>query len=195
MADVDCIRTFFRIHYFTSRRRLVHHQPSSPSCRRSRSRGRQDRRSRRRLVPAGLCHHPSLFLKVHHHKISQCSPNKDGGRRLYTDLLPHTLPHQSPPSRSSPAVAAVLSPVSSSSSGPPVSSPSRPHRTLSPSAAFPRSPPSQNFINVRQTKMADVDCIQTYFRIHYPTGRRRFVRHQLSSPSCRRSRSRYSIDT
>ena len=83
------------------------------------------------LVPAGLCRHPpfssrshhlfNVFVKVRHRKISQCSPIKDGGRRLYTDLRPHTLPHQSPPSRSSPAVAAVLSPVSSP--GPPVSSP------------------------------------------------------------------------
>ena len=63
----------------------------------------------------------NVFLNVNYRKISQCSPNKDGGRRLHTDLLPHTLPHRSPPSRSSPAVVAVLSPVSFP--GPPVSSP------------------------------------------------------------------------
>ena len=54
MADVDYIRTFFRIHYPTCRRRLVRHQPSSPSCRRSRSRGRHSRsrsRPRRTLSP------------------------------------------------------------------------------------------------------------------------------------------------
>ena len=67
-------------------------------------------------------HH--LFNVFRHRKISQCSPNKDGGRRLYTDLRPHTLPHRSLPSRSSPAVAAVLSPVSfPGPPGPPVSSP------------------------------------------------------------------------
>ena len=54
----------------------------------------------------------NVILKVRHRKIPQCSPNKDGRRRLYTDLLPHTLPHRSPQSRSSPAVVAVLSPVS-----------------------------------------------------------------------------------
>ena len=83
------------------------------------------------IVPTRLCRHPpfssrphhllNVFLKVHHCKISQYSTNKDGGRRLYTDLRPHTLPHRSPQSHSSPAVAAVLSPVSSP--GLPVSSP------------------------------------------------------------------------
>ena len=61
MADVDCIRIFFCIHYPTGRRRIVRHQPSSPSCRRSRFRGRRDRRSHRRLVSAGLCRHPPLL--------------------------------------------------------------------------------------------------------------------------------------
>ena len=63
----------------------------------------------------------NVFLKVRHRRISQCSPNKDGERRLYMDLRPNTLPHRLQPCRSSPAVAAVLSPVSSP--GPPVSSP------------------------------------------------------------------------
>ena len=40
---------------------------------------------------------------------------------MYMDLLSHTLHHRSPPSRSSPDVVAVLSPVSFP--GPPVSSP------------------------------------------------------------------------
>ena len=53
MADVDCIRTYVRIHYPTGRRRLVRHQPSPPSCRQPRLRDRQDRRShpRRTLSP------------------------------------------------------------------------------------------------------------------------------------------------
>ena len=51
-----------------------------------------------------------------------------------------------------------------SSLGPPVSSPSRPRRTLSPSAAFLVVPTITN-----------VDCIRTFVRIHYPTGRRRLV--------------------
>ena len=46
MADVDCIRIFVRIHYPTGRRRLIRHQPSPPSCHRSRPRDRRDRRSR-----------------------------------------------------------------------------------------------------------------------------------------------------
>ena len=45
VADVDCIRTFVLIHYPTGRHRLVCHQPSPPSCRRSRPR---DCRSRPR---------------------------------------------------------------------------------------------------------------------------------------------------
>ena len=53
-----------------------------------------------------------VSLKVCHRKISQCSPNKNGGRRFYTALLPHTLPHWSPPSRLSLAIVAVLSPIS-----------------------------------------------------------------------------------
>ena len=36
--------------------------------------------------------------------------------------------------------------------------------------------------------MADVDCIRTFGRILYPTGRRRLVCHQPSPPSCRWSR-------
>ena len=73
------------------------------TSRRSRSRPR-DLRSRHRLVPrrtlspsaACLFVQPSLqlFLKVRHRIILQCSPNKDGGRRLYTDLRLHTLPHR-----------------------------------------------------------------------------------------------------
>ena len=102
-----------------------------------------------RLFSSRPHHLFNVFLKVRHRKIAQCSPNKDGVRRLYTDLRPHTLPHRSPPSRSSPDVAAILSPVSSP--GPPVSSPSnsvatrrfssRPHHLFN---VF-QSPPSQNF--------------------------------------------------
>ena len=99
---------------------------------------------------------------------------------MYTDLRPHTLPNRSPPSRSSSAVVAILSPVSSPGPpGPPISSPpdsvttrrfsSRPHHLFN---------------------MADVDCIRTFVRIHYPAGRRRFVCHQPSPPSCRWSRPR-----
>ena len=103
----------------------------------------------------------NVFLKVRHRKSSQCSPNKDGGRRLYTDLRPHTLPHRSPPSHSSPAVAADLSPVSSS--GPPVSSlpdsvatrrfSSRPHHLFNIFLKIRL----RKIRNARQTKMADVD--------------------------------------
>ena len=61
-----------------------------------------------------------------------------------------------------------------SSLGPPVSSPSRPRRTLSPSATS-LVVPNQRF------NMANVDCIRTFVRIHYPTGRRRIVA-TVSSP-------------
>ena len=87
----------------------------------------------------------------------------------------------SSPSRSSPAVAAFLSLVSSP--GPPVSSPVS-------------SPPDSVVIRRFSCrphhlfKMADVDCIRTFVRIHYPTGRCRLVRHQPSPPCCRRSRPR-----
>ena len=100
------------------RRRLVRHQPSPPSCRRSRSR---DHRSRHR----------------------------------------RTL---------SPSAASLVIPTISS--------------TFSSKSAIAK------FHNARQTKMADVDCIRTFVRIHYPTGRRHLVRHQPSPPSCRRSRLR-----
>ena len=58
-----------------------------------------------------------------------------------------------------------------SSLKPPVSSPSRPRRTLSPFAASLVAP-----------TIVNVDCIRTLVRIHYPTGRRRLVtnrRHHL----------------
>ena len=125
--------SFIRIHYPTGRRRLVHHQPSPPSCRRSRP-----------------------LLKVCHRKISQCSPNKDGERRLYTNLRPHTLSNWSPPScyRSRPQ---------DHRSRPR----SRPRLTLSPPAAslvvptisstFSSKSAIAKFRNARQTKMADVD--------------------------------------
>ena len=61
MADVDCIRTFVRIHYPTGRRRLVRHQPSPPSCRRSRSR---DRRSHPRSHPRRTLSPPAASLVV-----------------------------------------------------------------------------------------------------------------------------------
>ena len=98
----------------------------------------------------------NVFLKVHHRKISQCSPSKDGGRRLYTDLRLHTLLHRSPPSRSSPAVAVVLSPISSPGPpGPPVSSRFRPRRTLSPPAACLVVPTIFNvFLKVHHRKIS-----------------------------------------
>ena len=101
--------------------RLVRHQPSSPSCRRSRPWDRRSRsRSRRRLVPARLCRHPPLLKSF--------QPSfQHGGRRLYTDLRPHTLPHHSPPSRyqPSPPSRRWLSPPRRTLSPPP-------RRTLSP---------------------------------------------------------------
>ena len=73
--------------------------------------------------------------------------------------------HRSPPSRSSPAFAAVLSPVLSP--GPPSRPRSRPRRSLSPHAAslivpiisstFSLKSAIAKFRNARQTKMADVD--------------------------------------
>ena len=68
-----------------------------------------------------------------------------------------------------PWVSSLGPPVSS-----PVSSPSRPRRTLSPSAAFLVVPN-------HRLNMANVDCIRTFVRIHYPTGRRRTVA-TISSP-------------
>ena len=62
-----------------------------------------------------------------------------------------------------PWVSSLGPPVSS-----PVSSPSRPRRTLSPSAAF-LVVPNHRF------NMANVDCIRTFVRKDYPTGRRRTV--------------------
>ena len=98
-------------------RRLVRHQPSPPSCRRSRPRDRQDR----------------LTL--------------------------------------SPSVASLVVPTISS--------------TFSSKSAITK------FRKARQTKMADVDCIWTFVRIYYPTGRRRLVCQQPSPPSCRRSHPRH----
>ena len=62
MADVDCIRTFVRIHYPIGRRCLVRHQPSPPSCRRIRPRHRRDRRSRRRSCPRRTLSPPAASL-------------------------------------------------------------------------------------------------------------------------------------
>ena len=86
---LQILTPFVRIHYLTDRRRLVRHQPSPPSCRRSRP---QDRRSRPVSSPpdsvatrrfSSRPHHLfNVFLKVCHRKISQCSPNKDGGCRF-----------------------------------------------------------------------------------------------------------------
>ena len=120
--------------------------------------------------PSRLHHHPTEWpLTIHcrlcywdlllaHSHGSLRSPaqirNLETIPQLNTALRPYTLPHRSPPSRSSPAVAAVLSPVSSP--GPPVSSPvssppdsvatrrfsSRPHHLFN---VFLESPPSQNF--------------------------------------------------
>ena len=56
------------------------------------------------------------------------------------------------------------------------------------SSTFSSKTAIAKFRNARQTKMADVDCIRTFLSIHYPTGRRRLVRHQPPSPSYRRSR-------
>ena len=53
MADVDCIWTFILIHYSTGCRRLVRHQPSPPSCRRSRPRDRRSRLRRTLSPPTG----------------------------------------------------------------------------------------------------------------------------------------------
>ena len=81
--------------------------------------------------------------------------------QILTPIRSYTLHHRSPPSRSSPAVAAVLSPVSSPV--PPVSSPpdsvatrrfsSRLHNLFN---VFSKSAIAK-FRNVPQTKMADVD--------------------------------------
>ena len=70
----------------TSRRRLVRHQPSPPSCRRPRLSlvtvsSPPDSVAIRRF--SSRPHHLfNVFLKVRHRKISQCSPNIDGGRRF-----------------------------------------------------------------------------------------------------------------
>ena len=66
------ITPFGRIHYPNGRCRLVLHQPSPPSCRRSRLRDRLSRpRSRRRLVPAGLCRR--LITSRRHRLVAGCS--------------------------------------------------------------------------------------------------------------------------
>ena len=105
--------------------------------------------------------------------------------QILTPFRPYTLPHRSPPSRSSLVIAVVLSPVSSP--GPP-----------EPPVSFPvSSPPDSVAIRRFSTSrphhlfnMAEVDCIRTFVRIHHHTGRRRLVPQQPSPPSCCRSRPR-----
>ena len=128
------------------------------SCRWSRPRDRRSRpRSRRRLVPTGLCRHPPLL-------VSSPPSLQHGGRRLYTNLRLHNyltgrrrlVRHQpSLPScrRSRPRDRRDRR--------------SRPCRTLSPPAAslviltisstFSSKSAIAKFRNARQTKMADVD--------------------------------------
>ena len=67
-----------------------------------------------------------------------------------------------------PWVSSLGPPVSS-----PVSSPSRPRRTQSPSAA-------SRVVHNHRFNMANVDCIRTFVRMHYPTGRRTVA--TVSSP-------------
>ena len=89
MADVDCIRTFVRIHYPTARQRLVtsrrHHLVAG--CRHPaglcRQRPAGPYRHRRRLRFSSAYHLFNVFHIRHvGRKIAQCSPNKDGGRRF-----------------------------------------------------------------------------------------------------------------
>ena len=58
------INSFVRIHYPTGRRHLVRHQPSPPSCRRSRPRDRRDRRSRPWSRPRRTLSLPAASLVV-----------------------------------------------------------------------------------------------------------------------------------